>query len=715
MPTAVRRWLLPLLAVVLPGPAVAEQDDEGGEVRAPTETVEVVGQRAPGEPDPLETAASVTVITLDERVRASADVADVVGAAAGVHLQRLGGLGDYSVVTVRGSSARQVEVYVDGVPLNPYGGTAVDLSELPLDAFERVEVYRSGAPAHLGTSAMGGVVNLVTAPGEVAPPRLEMSGGSYWTRRLSASAGVAGRAGAADTPVDLLLGADTFGTTGDFEFFDDAGTPYNLLDDRTLSRINNDKADFDARARLRVGDRRLRLVLSETFHVRDQGLPGIGHDQAEEARLGTLDNAVVTSLDGRPGATVRLRGRVSYRLRQERYRDPHGELGTGLQDSRDRHHAAGGQIGVRWVPAVWTALDGTVELRVDGYQPVDLLRDDSTDGVRTRVAAVFSLADELVFAGERVHLTPVLQLHLLDNRLLGTVPFADSPVAPDGRQHHAAFTPRLGMLIRPAPLVAFKANVARSFRPPDFSELFGDRGAVIGNTELVPESGIAWDGGAHLACSRSDVLRGSASVTYFGRRTRNAIVYVQNSQRTQIPINLGSAELHGVEGSVDTHVAGLLEFRADLTWIHSTNLDEREAYLGNPLPRVPTWEVRVAAAVHWRDHVRLGYELSHTAGNYWDATSWYLAAPRTLHGLSLRVQPGPAWPFLEVDVRNLTDRTTEAVPRDPLNPDDGALVVQPLTDFVGYPLPGRTILVTLGGSFGRVPGGGGEGSDAPSP
>jgi hypothetical protein len=48
-----------------------------------------------------------------------------------------------------------------------------------------------------------------------------------------------------------------------------------------------------------------------------------------------------------------------------------------------------------------------------------------------------------------------------------------------------------------------------------------------------------------------------------------------------------------------------------------------------------------------------------------------------------------------IDVLNLTDRFVQVVPRDSLNPDDDAVVVDPITDFVGYPLPGRTVLATL--------------------
>ena len=686
--------ILLVLVASLGGVNANAEEDGADEVRVTGETVEVVGEREGV--DPLETSAAVTTIAVDERLRASAELADVVGTSAGVHLQRLGGLGDYSVVSIRGSSARQVEVFVDGVPLNPHGSAPVNLAELPLDAFERIDVYRSGAPLHLGSSATGGVINLVTAPGSAPPPRLEMAAGSYWTRRVSASGGFATAVGRRHQPLDLLVDVETTGTQGGFRYFDDRGTLYNLLDDRTRERLNNDHVDGKGRVRLRAGTRDLLLVVQESLLVREQGLPGIGQDPALNTRLGVLDSALLGEVSGRPRTNLRLRGRVSWRARQERYRDPLSELGTGLQDSRDQHHTVATRFALGWLPVLWQAVEATAELRVDGYLPLDLTLEEPTDGSRSRVSAVFGVGDELSLARDLLRISPALQLHLLDNQMLGAVPFSNSPVAPQGQRRYAVLLPRLGVLIRPLPEVALKGNIGRTFRPPDFTELFGDHGAVIGNSELIPETAISWDAGVQLDLPRNRVVDASISATYFWRENRDAIVYVQNSQRTQVPINLGRARVSGVEGSADVTVGDVLQLKGNATWMDSVNLDEREAYTDNQLPRLPRWEVWAEAAVRWRSFVRLGYDLSHTAGNYWDATNWYLAAPRTLHGVSLRLQPGEGWPFIELDIRNLLDTTVEAVPRDPLNPDDGALAVQPVTDFAGYPLPGRTVMITVG-------------------
>ena len=124
----------------------------------------VIEEERPDAPDPGAISSSVTVIPVDETLPSGADVGSVVESASGTVVRRLGGLGDYSAVSIRGSSFRQVQVYLDGVPLNPDGSATVNLSELPLSAFERVEIYRGNAPPSFAAAPIGGVCLLYTSP-----------------------------------------------------------------------------------------------------------------------------------------------------------------------------------------------------------------------------------------------------------------------------------------------------------------------------------------------------------------------------------------------------------------------------------------------------------------------------------------------------------------------------------------------------------------------
>jgi iron complex outermembrane receptor protein len=626
---------------------------------------------------PMATSSSVTVIEVDERLPASSDVASVVASAPGTTVQRLGGLGDWAAVSIRGSTLRQVLVALDGVPLNPDGADSVNLSELPLWAFERVEIFRGNAPPELAASPIGGVVNLRTGSGKRGVGA-GISYGSLRTARVTAFANVPGAVGR--VPVDGLLLAEAFGTRGDFTYFADNGTEYNLLDDGFAARQNNDKRQLSVHARARVGPRSQRLSLMEAVLARDEGLPGHANNPAATASLTTIRSLTSGSFAwGRGNASGELTGWGL--LRDERLDDRAGELGVGAQQTFDRTTSLGATTQARLAtPSASPAV--TLSARRDQYRSTDVASGVAADP-SGRVALTPSVSADLRYR-TIVTVSPVLSALILTHD--GALAASAGPLA--------AFTPRAGALVRPVPQLALKANVGRYLRPPDFSELFGDRGAIIGNPGLTPEHGLQWDVGARAIYPPEWTIQGSFELGYFQNAVTDLIVYVQNSQRTMVPLNLEDAWIDGVEGALSVQ-APWLESLTNLTRTRSINLSPEPQYANNQLPRIPTWDLFQSTALLAGDRVRVGHTFTYSDGNTWDRTNWYHAAPRAYHSVFVRVQPAARWPSAELEVLNLTDRITEVVPRNPLDPSDDALIMQPITDFVGYPLPGRTVMLTV--------------------
>jgi iron complex outermembrane receptor protein len=107
-----------------------------------------------------------TVIDTSEKTAELDTLADVLAESVGVQVRRLGGLGAFSTLSIRGSTPGQVQFYMDGVPLSRAQNEVVNLSDLPLDAVERVEVYRSFVPIAFSRAGPGGAVTIVTkSPG----------------------------------------------------------------------------------------------------------------------------------------------------------------------------------------------------------------------------------------------------------------------------------------------------------------------------------------------------------------------------------------------------------------------------------------------------------------------------------------------------------------------------------------------------------------------
>ncbi|MFZ5479864.1 MAG: TonB-dependent receptor [Myxococcota bacterium] len=647
---------------------------------------EVVVEEVRG-PDPIETSASVTVLPLGADLPPGQDVASVVESASGTSVRRLGGLGDFSAVSLRGSTFRQVEVFLDGVPLNPDGASVVDLSELPPSAFSRLELYRGNAPAAFGSSAMGGVVNLVTPERASVPTSIGASGGSWGTARTWA---VAGRAAG---PVDAFLALDQLHTEGAWPYFDDQGTDYNRFDDRTPVRENNAVDRVSAIGRVRFGPDAFRVRVLDAFVYGDHGLAGPIYATASRARFGVVRNLLVAEAEapsGRWAFTPRAWGLV----RAEEFDDRGSEIGVGPDWSRDTYSTAGGQIEARWAPRPWLLGSGLVRVRRDGYAPYDLLTEQA-DGVRARLGYTAAASARVCLWGERVVLTPVVQLEVLDNRLLGEVPFEDVPVAPEGEDLAAYVLPRGGVLVRPLDWLALKANAGSYLRPPDFTELFGDSGLVIGNTDLVPEHGFAYDAGLRAEGELAGFATASVDAAYAERYATDLVVFVQNSQYTQVATNVGRAWVRTTELALDVDLLGVLASQTNVTFTLSRNLDPDPAYANNELPRTPPTELTQRTALRWRERIEVAHTYSFTSATWTDATNIFLTAPRSLHGVSLRAKPAPRFPAIGAEVLNLFDVRGMAVDRNPLSDDDDTLVVKPLTDFSGYPLPGRTVMVSV--------------------
>ncbi|WP_083945508.1 TonB-dependent receptor [Sporomusa sphaeroides] len=105
---------------------------------------------------------TVTIIRPDDYKGEQKTLPELLKDVPGVHVRYVSGKGQYTTVTVRGSTAAQVGVFVDGVLSNLGGDAAVDISTIPISNVERIEVYRGYIPARFGGTYMGGVINIVT-------------------------------------------------------------------------------------------------------------------------------------------------------------------------------------------------------------------------------------------------------------------------------------------------------------------------------------------------------------------------------------------------------------------------------------------------------------------------------------------------------------------------------------------------------------------------
>ena len=145
-------WLVPFMAIA----SVQAQELESPSLKE----VVITGTRT--ERDIDEVPVRTEVVTREEIERTHAGtLKQALENVPGLQLREVLGKSGFEL-SLQGMSSDQVLVLIDGLPITASTGSTVDLSQYLLDEVERIEVVKGASSAQYGSSAMGGVVNVIT-------------------------------------------------------------------------------------------------------------------------------------------------------------------------------------------------------------------------------------------------------------------------------------------------------------------------------------------------------------------------------------------------------------------------------------------------------------------------------------------------------------------------------------------------------------------------
>ncbi|MEL6547500.1 MAG: TonB-dependent receptor plug domain-containing protein, partial [Myxococcota bacterium] len=195
----------------------------------------------------------------------SADLGEVLARSAGVSIQRTGGLGSATVLSLNGLREQQIRLFLDGVPLES-AGYPFGLANVPVNLIQGVEVYKGVVPIVFGADALGGAVNLVSRGAEDNGADASYQFGSFNTHRATAMARVA-----SDDSLFFLQ------ATGFYDYSDN-DFPITVENDQlTVDRANGDYQSSGARLRVGGGSLPWARVVDATAYYSEANA-GVPHN-----------------------------------------------------------------------------------------------------------------------------------------------------------------------------------------------------------------------------------------------------------------------------------------------------------------------------------------------------------------------------------------------------------------------------------------------------
>lgn len=630
------RMLSPfLLSVLLAHPPA----NTGDSVRVDTTVrtpIDVVADRWLGDATGAGMPTTQFTRTMLDRL-APQSLASVLPLIPGVFVRDYGGLGGLKTFSIRGGSAQQSLVMIDGARMSSAQNGTVDLGMLPARFVDNIDVIRGGVSALYGANALTGVMDVRLRVPTATSMRAFVAGGSFdeWRIALGASGAIG----------NVRIGADVerLGTAGSFPFIaDQFGQVYEI------NRQNGDTRSTFGTMRIEAKD-----IGSFTFFGRtsDRGVPGAvvqGNVMNANARLHDDDAVGIVRLPSITTNVGVISGVGSLRVLNQHYTDPTASIAgpAGIDVSYRQSDVSVGVI------MTGTTASAHHTTRIDGGY-ADLFGDDiiSSSGslvIRRSIGASTDWQWEGAF-GSALDIRAALRVDGLSD--MGT-----------------AVSPLLALRYVIDPAVSLRTSWSYNFRPPTFNELYF---LNYGTRTLQPERSQSLDVG--VVARPWSWLVFDADV--FAILTRNLIVSVPISPVITSAQNVGKATTFGIEliarGSwFDSKLLAQWSY----TWQQVTDKTGRAGLDGTMIPY--TVPELASLLLQWDDAAWIGsVQWSYTGYRYAQAGGEYtsLLQPFALVGA-----------MIGVHVKGLTTRADIRLQMDNIL-DVSYAVIR------GFPMPGRVV------------------------
>jgi len=538
-----------------------------------------------GEVDSSTTSSANSVIEADRLRNNFVSLPDVLEQEVGVQMRSSGGEGSLSTAVLRGASSEQVIIYLDGVPLNNASGGPVDLSLIPVNVIERIEIYRGSTPLALGSPSIGGAVNIITRQSaklssEENTGQISASVASFHTYKLSGSSSVS------YGNDDVLLSVSYLNSKNDFSFVNDNGTQYNPADDRVENRNNDgvEHVSMLANWKHQISeqyDTELRLDVFD----RQKEIPSATNNADVQTHLDTQQYDFLIQINAHDAWSKdsNLNLKLFATGKNEEFDDSLAQVGFFSQHSESVTKKSGMQFYAEKnkLQQQWKLITALSRETYDSESTLALVE----SGINTRDQIELSVENVSYFDQQRFILNIVARYQVVNDQL-SSVTDSFGAVTPASDESYRLLNPQIGAKYLFNSRTYLTANVGQYNRIPSFYELFGGDGLLLGNADLKQESSLNMDVGFTYAWYEPYSWLHDAEI-YAGiyhNKVEDLIVRIYNGQGIGVPQNISDAVIQGFESTIKLEPTANQSINANISLIDSVNKTDVGSFDGKILP-----------------------------------------------------------------------------------------------------------------------------------
>jgi len=554
-------------------------------------------------------SSNYQVLAREDFINSSQTLSDILQSVNGLQIRQIGGLGNPVSVSIRGSSSKQVQLYIDGQLVNDSQFGGFDLNHIPTEQIQSIEISKNQAMG-AGSTPIGGVIRINTYNPSQDKLKLSLALGSLNHKELNLLYNKAFQAN------NLSVGASYLKTDNNYDYLvPQSFTNSNQSSIEPLGNNQFEKKNLYLNNNLSFGTQQIRLTLQ--YNEQQKAIPNYQNNTPENTSNLSSDtwrfgyrHSIYTNLKWLDN----LEFEAYQEHKTERYLDiladvkrlnanynttkTHVDLTSSfIFNSQYGDLSVSPFIELNQQDFDSLSFDNNGQISCNGISSCDVIAEQTQLLMGSRFEwqqqnsplSAYSLMTQLNEKNQNI-----------------AVNQSDAEIFNSDMDHQ---TQEVGIVYQ-GQHIKTELLASNGIRTPTLFELFGDRGLFKGSEELLPEQAKTLNLGV-LYKNKLAQMDYSINTSVYYQQSDNAIVAIFNSSGVGAYENVSDAVLNGLEFETKLTISPALSINLQANIIDSQTSATIKAFNNKKLPGIyhqqfsfslnyqftPEWKIHLRSAV----------------------------------------------------------------------------------------------------------------------